>query len=221
MGSKDDNKLAYDWERPQQALDLPDFWMAQFPLTNEQYAQYASKEKHPVEGWAKKKNHPVVNVSWNDAVAYCKWFNEQHKTQLRANGLTLHLPTEAQWEKAARGEYGNEWPWGNEFDKNKCNSNEGKKKGTTPVDAYPSGASPYGVMDMVGNVWEWTHTLFKEYPYKAEDGRESEKVAESRAMRGGSFDLNRQAARCASRYSGLPNNRNKIVSFRLCVSPIS
>jgi formylglycine-generating enzyme required for sulfatase activity len=65
----------------------------------------------------------------------------------------VHL-SEAQWEKAARGEYGNEWPWGNEFDKNRCNSIEGGKGGTTPVDVYPSGTSPFGSMDMVGNVWE-------------------------------------------------------------------
>ena len=221
MGSKDDNSLAYDGERPQHTLDLPAFWMAQFPLTNAQYAQFVSEGKHPVDDWSEKKNHPVVNVSWNDAIAYCKWFNEQNKIELQEHGLTLHLPTEAQWEKAARGEYGNEWPWGNEFDQNRCNSDEGGKNGTTPVDAYPSGASPYGVLDMVGNVWEWTHTSWKDYPYKADDGRESEKESGSRVLRGGSFDDVHRLVRCAYRSDYDPDLRCYDLGFRVCVSPIS
>jgi hypothetical protein len=89
-------------------------------------------------------------------MAYCEWFNETFQSEL--GGLLLRLPREAEWEKAARGAYGNEWPWGNEFDPNKCNSVEGGKGGTTPVGSYSSagGDSPYGCADMVGNVWEWT-----------------------------------------------------------------
>jgi formylglycine-generating enzyme required for sulfatase activity len=221
MGSKDDNPLADNDEKPQHTVELPDYWMAKFPVTNEQYAVYAETGKHPVDGWDKKRDHPVVNVSWNDAMAYCKWFNEEYKTELQQRGITLHLPTEAQWEKAARGEYGNEWPWGNEFDQNKCNSLESRLEGTTRVDAYPAGASPYGVMDMVGNVWEWTHTLFKEYPYQADKSREDEQASGSRVLRGGSFLNHRNIARCAARLNLIPDYRDRDLGFRICVSPIS
>jgi hypothetical protein len=155
IGSKDDNELASDYEKPQHTIDLDyDYWMAKFILTNEQYTQYLGSEKHPVSNWQKKKDHPVVNVSWDDAMKYCLWFNQNFKSEL--GDLLLRLPTEAEWEKAARGAYGNEWPWGNEFEKNKCNSGEGKKGGTTAVGAYSvaGGDSPYGCADMVGNVWE-------------------------------------------------------------------
>jgi formylglycine-generating enzyme required for sulfatase activity len=198
--------------------------MARFILTNEQYAQYLGKEKHPVKDWTKKKDHPVVNVSWDDAMAYCKWFNQTFKSEL--GDLLLRLPSEAEWEKAARGAYGNEWPWGNEFDPNKCNSNEGKKGGTTPVGAYSSfgGDSPYGCADMAGNVWEWCTDWYAEDEYKK---RVSAAIADprgpqsgtSRVLRGGSFDVNYWLVRCALRSGGYPDNRNLSLGFRVCVSP--
>lgn len=217
MGSKDDNKLAYGAERPQHTLELPEFYMARFPVTNADYAHFPEANFKISKG---KERHPVVEVSWQDAMKYVRWLNETAKDGL-PDGFVFSLPTEAQWEKATRGEYGNEWPWGNEFDKNKCNSRESKKGDTTPVNAYPSGVSPYGVLDMIGNVWEWTHTLFKGYPYKADDGRESEKDSGRRVLRGGSFDSDRSDARCAARsYSG-PDDRGSYIGFRVAVSPVS
>lgn len=219
MGSKDDNELAADWEKPQHTVELTyDYWMAKFILTNEKYAEYLGKKKHPVSDWQKKKDHPVVNVSWNDVMHYCKWFNETFKSDL--GDLVLRLPTEAEWEKAARGAYGNEWPWGNEFDPNKCNSSEGKKGGTTPVGAYSSagGDSPYGCADMVGNVWEWTHSLLAKYPYEAKDGREDEVSSKSRVLRGGSFGSDRDRARCASRYNNNSDDRYDCISAFVCAS---
>jgi gamma-glutamyl hercynylcysteine S-oxide synthase len=221
LGSKDENPLAVDSERPQQTLELPDYWMARFPLTNEQYSDFVGREEHPVKGWEKKKNHPVVNVSWKDALEYCQWFNATFAENLKKYELTLYLPTEAQWEKAARGEYGNEWPWGNEFDPKKCNADQGSKGCTTPVDVYPQGESPYAVADMAGNVWEWTHTLIKAYPYKKNDGREKENDPGSRVLRGGSFGFNRRIARCAYRDSLDPENRDNGVGFRMCASSVS
>lgn len=224
MGSRDDNEWAYDSEKPQHSVELPDYWMCRFILTNEQYAEFLGKKKHPVSDWQKKKDHPVVNVSWDDAMAYCKSFNETYGAELqKAGGLTLRLPTEAEWEKAARGAYANEWPWGNEFDPKKCNSVEGKKGGTTPVGAYSSagGDSPYGCADMIGNVWEWTHTLWKSYPYKADDGREDESSRNRRVLRGGSFDDLQRYARCAFRHYYLaPDGRHNFLGFRVCASPI-
>ncbi|MBU0511116.1 MAG: SUMF1/EgtB/PvdO family nonheme iron enzyme, partial [Chloroflexi bacterium] len=177
MGSKADNELARDNEHPQHTVDMPyEYWLARYPITNTQYNDFAQAQgsKHPVENWQEKEDHPVVNVSWNDAMAYCQWLDEALGGEL-PEGYRLSLPTEAEWEKAARGEYGNEWPWGNEWDPAKCNSSEGKVGKTTPVGQYsPAGNSPYGAADMAGHVWEWTHSLFKDYPYVAEDGREDE-----------------------------------------------
>ena len=120
--------------------------------------------KHPVDGWEKKKDHPVTYVKWTEAMAYCQWLNQILNSEFTRSGqnLILRLPTEAEWEKAARGIDGLEYPWGNTFDKNKCNTSESGKGGTTPVGLYsPQGNSPYGCADMAGNVWEWTHSLRK------------------------------------------------------------
>jgi formylglycine-generating enzyme required for sulfatase activity len=220
MGSKNDNQLAKDTEKPQHSLELPDYWMARFLLTNEQYAAYVGNDKHPLKDWENKKNHPVVNVSWNDAMAYCKWFNATYAEDLKKYSLTLHLPTEAQWEKAARGEYGNEWPWGNEFDSSKCNSREGNKVESTPVGAYsPQGDSPYGCADIAGNVLEWTHSLWREYPYQFDDGREKEDDAGSHVVRGGAFLGNGEFARCATRSVSESHGNNPFTGFRVCASP--
>jgi formylglycine-generating enzyme required for sulfatase activity len=219
MGSKDDNELAGDAEKPQHTIDLDyDFWMSKFILTNEQYGQYLGGGKHPVSDWQKKKDHPVVNVSWDEAMKYCGWFNQTFKSEL--GDLLLRLPTEAEWEKAARGAYGNEWPWGNEFDPKKCNSAEGRKGDTTPVGAYSAagGDSPYGCADMVGNVWEWTNSLWASYPYIDE---KSDGIGDTnmRILRGGSFRSPKVSDRCATRNSGYfyPSNK-ETVSFRVIVT---
>jgi len=254
MGSKDDNEMAQDREKPQHTVELSDFWMAKFILTNQHFAEFAKatsyrttaeekgsgyvyggKEwkdtkgaewKHPLgpkSDLKEKSDHPIVLASWDDAMAYCKWFNEFYKPEL--GDLLLRLPSEAEWEKAARGAYGNEWPWGNEFDPNKCNSSEGKKGGTTPIGAYSSlgGDSPYGCADMVGNVWEWCVDWFDEAEYKK---RASGSVVDPhgpqrgqlRVLRGGSFYNLRNNARCASRGYGNPDYRYGNLGFRVCAS---
>jgi gamma-glutamyl hercynylcysteine S-oxide synthase len=226
MGSKEESEFDDADEKPQHTVDLSDYWMAKFILTNEQYADFLGRQKHPVSDWQKKKDHPVVSVSWDDAVAYCKWFNETYQSELKeAGNLTLRLPSEAEWEKAARGAYGNEWPWGNEFDKTKCNSSEGGKGGTTPVGAYSAlgGDSPYGCADMVGNVWEWCADWFDEAEYKKRakgsviDPRGPQKGS-SRVLRGGSFLNYRSLARCAFRYFNSPDGRLSHLGFRVCAS---
>jgi formylglycine-generating enzyme required for sulfatase activity len=225
MGSTKENELGRDDERPQHTVELPyDYWMARYSVTNELYNVYIKAKgiKHPVSGWENKKDHPVTYINWQDVMEYCRWLNDLLKGEL-PSGLILRLPTEAEWEKAARGANGNEWPWGNEFDKNKCNSSEGGKGGTTSVELYsPRGDSPFGCADMAGNVWEWMHSLFKPYPYKANDGREDEEARGSRVLRGCSFIGNERYARCACRYVNLLETTALDIyrGFRVVVSPV-
>jgi formylglycine-generating enzyme required for sulfatase activity len=220
MGSRNEDGPAED-EKPQHTVDIPyDYFMARFPITNEQYAAYVNAKgiSHPVSEWEKKRDHPVVNVAWKDAMAYCLWWNDLQKNDL-PSGVGLRLPTEAEWEKAARGDDAFIYPWGNTFDKNKCNTDEGGKNDTTPVGAYsPQGDSPYDAADMVGNVWEWTHSLYRKYPYEADDGREDETLSGEHVERGGSYLGTDQLARSAARYRGDPDFLD-FVGFRVVVAP--
>jgi len=154
-----------------------------------------------------------VNVSWFDAVAYCAWLSEK-------TGKSYHLPTEAEWEKAARGEDGRVYVWGDEWDETKANSMEGEAGDTTPVGHYsPDGDSPYGCADMAGNVWEWCHSLDRPYPYNLRDGREAPETDGPRVLRGGAFLDSERLARCASRNGVRSNFRSRSYGFRVCVAP--
>lgn len=220
MGSRYDNKLADSYEKPQHIAEVKAYWIGRFLVTNEQYAIFvdATGQKHDwARDWKKKLDHPVVNVSRNDAQAYCMWLTETQCTGLLKNFI-LRLPTEAEWEKAARGEFGFEWPWGNEFDKNRCNSSEGHKGNTTVVGAYsPEGDSPYGVADMVGNVFEWTQSPFKRYPY-VEDSAEDIKTKEAYVVRGGSWFTEQVIVRCAYRSGLNSDDHNSGLGFRVVLS---
>ena len=126
-------------------------------------AQYrafvAATGREAPDGWTNRapargeEDHPVVHVSWYDARDYCQWLSE-------VTGRSYALPSEAEWEKGARGTDGRIYPWGNQWDATRCNSWESRLGKTTSVHAYPQGASPYGVLDMAGNVWEWTRSLW-------------------------------------------------------------
>ncbi len=158
-------------------------------------------------------HHPVVYVSWHDALAYCNWLTarlrewsgtpEPLATLLRTEDWRVILPSEAEWEKAARGTDGRAYPWGNEPDPNRANYNETGINTTSAVGCFPHGASPYGVEELSGNVWEWTRSLEGDYPYpvrragraKREDLQASED--ESRVLRGGAFWDVPQGVRCA------------------------
>ena len=206
---------ADDDETPQQTVYLPDYQITRYPVTNAEYKQFVDATGHRApDHWkdgqipSGKEQHPVVEVSWRDAVAFCQWAGVQ-------------LPSEAQWEKAARGADGRIYPWGNQKPTPKLCNFGNNESGTTAVGSYsPQGDSPYGVADMAGNVWEWTSSLYKRYPYEAEDGREEAEADGWRVLRGGSFShYDYDFSRCAARFSFNPNFRNNNVGFRSVVAP--
>lgn len=218
------DKLAKKDEQPQHTLYLPDYYIAKTPVTNAQYATFVQVTGHEPPGhWkngqpqAGEQDHPVVKISWHDAVAYCNWLSE-------VTSKLYRLPTEAEWEKAARGPDGRIYPWGNRWEARRCNTREGGPGKTTPVGAYLEGASPYGLLDMAGNVWEWCATKWgKSYPYDVSEDEwmdDDLKGSEFRALRGGSFLYSQFNARCASRDFILPHLRSGKFGFRLVVSPI-
>ncbi len=208
MGSEE-----YHDEKPVHKVYVDTFYIARYPVTNAQWARFvAATGRKPPQHWpdgacpADKATHPVVNVSWHDARAYAAWAGVQ-------------LLSEAQWEKAARGADGRRYPWGDEFDKDKCNTSESGIADTAPVGRYsPHGDSPYGVADMAGNVWEWTSSLYKGYPYRADDGREDAEVSGDRVLRGGSFVSRGGNARSACRDGYFPYNLVRSVGVRVGVA---
>jgi len=181
-----------------ETVDLPEFLIARYPVTYADYLRFVETTGHrPPKHWPtagfppELARHPVVFVSWEDAVAYTQWADTR-------------LPSEAEWEKAARGVDGRVYPWGSEFVAENCNTSESKTDGTRPVDAHPGGASPYGVMDMAGNVWEWTTTRYHD-------------DEQWRVLKGGAWDFKGAGdARCAARVYFQPAFRNGAVGFRCC-----
>lgn len=253
------------------------YWLARCPVTNAQFAEfaqaggYADKRYWPeaeAAGWWRDGqfkgrydneprtgpvkfgdpfpllNHPVVGVSWYEALAFCRWLSEQC-------GVPVALPTEAEWEKAARG--GEQiltaplivrladgltnptagglranpaperaYPWEGDFDSNKANTAETQVGATSAVGCFPLGASPYGCLEMSGNVWEWCQSKYKPYPYKPDDGREViDQSNDDRVVRGGSWGDGQVNARAAVRDFGHPGGRGNYWGFRVCVRPPS
>lgn len=214
MGSdKSQDPDAYDHELPQHRVYVSEFYMGRYPITKAQYVAF-KKIKIP----SGEENHPAVNVSWNDAQAFCQWLSEK-------TGKAFRLPTEAEWEKAARAADGRIYPWGNEWDESKLNSGESNGNGTTSVGKYsPAGDSPYGLADMSGNVWEWCADWFGEQEYQQRANAnvldpQGPASDEYRVLRGGSWDSTRRNCRAASRRRGVPARFSSFFGFRLALSP--
>jgi iron(II)-dependent oxidoreductase len=204
--------LAQPAERPQHVVRLDEYFVGQIPVTHEQY-QVFQQAIHPNTPWPVPEGqarHPVVNVSWDDAMAFCNWLN--------APGWRFRLPTEAEWEKAARGVDGRLFPWGDEWDAGRANTDD-LADSTTPVGLFsPGGDSPYDLADMSGNVWEWCADWYDAAEYAQRQvilNPTGPTTGDGVVVRGGAFDTTYKRARCAQRNWDYPFKRRPNTGFRV------
>ncbi|HLF28816.1 MAG TPA: SUMF1/EgtB/PvdO family nonheme iron enzyme [Anaerolineae bacterium] len=207
---------------PPHEVYLPDYRIGKYPVTVRQWRRFVEATQY--EGHARAledpANHPVTVISWRDAQAYCKWLTgEWRKFGKIGADEVVRLPSEAEWEKAARGGDKRAWPWGNEFDPDKANSSESGIGNTSAVGSFPAGESPYGCLDLAGNAWGWCQSKRASYPYRADDGREDLRGNDSRVLRGGAWSYLSRSARCAFRFDAHPDGRDGDIGFRVVVSP--
>jgi formylglycine-generating enzyme required for sulfatase activity len=227
-----------DDERPAHPVYLDGFWIDRYEVTNERFARFADATGYQTQaeeqgwGWVWKgsegekvegadwrhprgpdsgiedeKDHPVVLVSWDDAHAYCQWAGK-------------HLPSEAQWEKAARGTDGRRYTWGDEFDSAKANTKESERGDTTPVGSLsPQGDSPYGASDMTGNVWEWVADWYdSDYYSQSPSANPTGPITGTyKVLRGGSWSFNQFYARTSFRHKVMPDYTYDFVGFRCSI----
>ena len=225
----------FNREQPQHTVTLKSFYISKYPVTAEQYrvfieaGGYQQNRYWTNAGWSWRESEarinpehwddirqtgeaalPVVGVSWYEVVAYCRWLSAE-------TGRFYRLPTEAEWEKAARGTDGRLYPWGDEFVARLCNTRVSGHNRTVSVLNYASeGDSPYGCADMAGNASEWTLSQFRPYPYSGQDGREQEEGEFLRVIRGGSWLKPALRARTVARGMNDPFFADGDIGFR-CV----
>jgi len=189
-----------DDEKPQHTIFIKSFFLDILPVSNADFATFlniqglknqqgdALYDHQDSDARIHQRNliwqsdltyelHPVNEVSWVGARDYCAWLNKR-------------LPTEAEWEKAARGIDGRKYPWGNAAPTARLALFGAPYNSSAPVDVFPDGASPYGILDMAGNQWEWVSSIYQPYPYKPDDGRENQNAGPIRSTRGGGHDSN-------------------------------
>jgi formylglycine-generating enzyme required for sulfatase activity len=219
--------------KEEHSVELGTYYIARYPVTVAQFRVFVQESQYeaqmPWERYSSLGNHSVVTVTWYDARAYCDWLTEQLRAWegtpgplarlLREEDWLVRLPTEAEWEKAARGTDGRIYPWGNEADPERANYEDTGIGSTSAVGCFPGGASPYRVEDLSGNVWEWCHSLHKPYPYDAEDGRENPETRADRVLRGGAFSSIEWNVRCARRLRYDPFDGVGYYGYRVVVAP--
>ena len=228
MGSPPDDPDAHENERPRREVNLPAYEIGRYPVTNAQYVRFlADNPDHPVPcsneerahpyNWDSqariypegKVDHPVVLVSWEDAMAYCRWLTG-------VTGRSYCLPTEEEWEKAARGSLpdARRYPWGNECQFGLCNTCEWGQNGTTSVHKFEqTSQSPFDVIDMAGNVWEWTASWYERYPKSIHESLHYGRLY--RVVRGGSWKNSYLEARISRRGRYEPSVRRPWLGFRI------
>jgi iron(II)-dependent oxidoreductase len=219
-------------EKPAHTVFVKSFYMDVFPISNKDFADFLNQRglRNPTgehyydfddqdarihqqgSSWVSDhgyENHPVNEVTWLGARDYCIW-------------LQKRLPTEAEWEKAARGIDGRKYPWGNSPPNTKLAHFNAPFNSSSPVNAHPDGVSPYGIFDLSGNQWEWVSSIYKPYPYDMEDGRENQATGPIRGTRGGGHDSNAEEITTTQRGKYLSRNPragHHNIGFR-CVSNI-
>jgi formylglycine-generating enzyme required for sulfatase activity len=243
MGSdkaRDPRAYEDDHDLPQHEVTLPAYSISKYPVTNAQYAAFVQDGGYTERwrkcwteaGWWWKSgrtgprtyggvfdlpNYPVVMVTWYEAVAFCRWLTERLREagELGPN-QGVALPTEAEWEKAARGQDGRIFPWGDEFDAAKCNVGDTGIGTTSAVGIFPAGASPYRALDVAGNVLEWVADWYGEdyYSQSPTQNPTGPDFGIAKVLRGGSWLYDRWDARCASRFRIFPGARDLVVGFR-------
>jgi formylglycine-generating enzyme required for sulfatase activity/3',5'-cyclic AMP phosphodiesterase CpdA len=291
MGSDEPDSRTILPEGPPHQVNLASYWMARYPMTNAQFAEFVAaggyteprywqeakeakvwqsgqltcRSWNPTAGNYEREtvntpkdygepfnlpNHPVVGITWYEALAFTRWLNERlAQSKLLKRGWQVRLPTEAEWEKAARGGLEipaepaisgwqmnapqrpllpnpapqRRYPWsGDKADGNRANYGDTQIGTTSTPGCFLGGASPYGVLDMSGNVWEWTQSINKDYPYDPKDGRESLEAGTdiARVLRGSAFFDGGHIVRCAVRNRNNPASRNRYDGFRVVLSPL-
>lgn len=227
MGSdRDIDLVADESEMPQHRVMLPTYYISRYPITYQQFDVFLNASdgfvnthwwhgipeqyhKQPVlEQYFKFSNHPRDTINWYHVVAFCRWLS----TKL---GYEVRLPTESEWEKAARGTASLIYPYGNQYDISKSNDSAMGIEKTSAVGIFPQGESLYGVMDMSGNIWEWCSSRFMLYPYENKHPRESLEGSPARILRGGSWESDKYTTRCASRNWSDPSLSDYRFGFRV------
>jgi formylglycine-generating enzyme required for sulfatase activity len=252
--------LLWSDESPRHKVELPTFYIGQYPVTNAEYECFVKARGYEDERWWRSQaarewlkattrnrpdywndalcnnpSQPVVGLTWFEANAYCAWLDKGFqvagpKVQIYRNGkletrnlvpatCVVRLPTEAEWEKAARGKRNWVYPWGNRWNQGCANTYGANTHRAVPVGIYPEGATPEGVFDLAGNVWEWTSTAKRDYPYKLDD-RENPEGVDSRVARGGAFLYVQFRSRSTYRLGDSPAYLSSRRGFRLVLSPI-
>jgi formylglycine-generating enzyme required for sulfatase activity len=200
-------------EYPRHRVEVPSYAIGRCPVTNDEYRTFVARTARPVpESLARDEpgDHPVWGVSFEDALAFCVWMGERLRRRCR-------LPSEAEWERAARGPSGREYPFGDRFDPGLCNTLEAGIGHTTPVDRYAGAASEFGVWDLAGNVEEYTMDCYAPYPGGTfiEDDLSRILGPRYRVLRGGSFARGGDLARSARRHGPFPAPEFRYIGFRV------
>ena len=224
--------MAFDIERwsstnAQAVLELPTYYIGRFEVTVAQMRSFVQATGYPIDGQALggAPGHPATFISWPDALAYSRWLDEILRTSpdtpevlstLLEGGGQVTLPTEAEWEKAARGSDGRIYPWGSEPRPDRATY---QARGTTAVGSHQCPECPFGLSDMAGNVWEWTRSPYQPYPYNPIDDFEDLENESLWVMRGGSFTDPAHFVRGANRGGADPGARRAFIGFRIAISP--
>ena len=220
--------------QPVRQIELDECFIGKYPVTNQEYREfikaggYQNRELWSEAGWQWRErvnineprywhhrkwngpNFPVVGVSWYEAEAYCNWLRS-------VTGKVYRLPTESEWEKAARGVEGFQYPWGNEWHNDYCNSRESELIRTSPVGIFLQGKSPYGCMDLAGNIWEWCADWYDKDYYRQSPTQNppGPTTGKTRVLRGGSWDYHAEGLRSSVRLRDIPGNWRSSVGFRI------